>query len=198
MRSHKTTRSSGRGTPRPRRTEALGFPSPSRTPGGRFVLAKRSRWCSRSTGATFPGFNYEHCGGLGNADAVLDHSIGTVNPQADFENNGISGPLCGLLGGVRGGVIRGDGSAEPLPPMKFAVYLNQAVRFDRAGAYRVYVRSRHRLLGHQGDELLPPLISNILEFDIVERDQAWEAKTLEEAIGVAHRDLQSRQGTSRQ
>ena len=130
------------------------------------------------------GFNYEHCGGLGNADAVLDHSDGTVNPQVDFENNGIKGPNCGVLGGVRGGVIRSDGTAEPQPPMQFAVFLNQAVRFDRPGKYRVYVRSRHRFLGHQGDELLPPLISNILEFDILERDRAWAARTLEEVIGV--------------
>lgn len=130
------------------------------------------------------GFNYEHCGGLGVADAVLDHSDGTADPQADFANNGIQGPGCGLLSGVRGGVIRSDGKVEVPRPIQFAVYLNQAVRFDRPGKYRVYVRSRHRFLGHQSDELLPPLISNILEFDIVERDQAWEAKTLEDAIGV--------------
>ena len=83
------------------------------------------------------GFNYEHCGGLGNADAVLDHSDGTINPQADFENNGIIGPICGVLGGVRGGVVRSDGTAEPQPPMQFAVFLNQAVRFDRPGIPRL-------------------------------------------------------------
>ena len=138
---------------------------------------------------TFHGSNIrrstEHCGGLGIADAVLDHSDGTVNPQADFENNGIRGPTCGVRGGVRGGVFRSDGKAEPLPPITFAVYLNQAVRFDRPGAFRLYVRSGHRFLGGEGDHLLPALISNVLEFDVVERDRGWEAQTLEEAIQVS-------------
>ena len=127
-------------------------------------------------------FNYEHCQGLGSADAVLDHSDGTVDPQADFWNNGIFNPPCGVLSGVVGGVVGGDGKVEKRP-VEFPVYLNQAVRFDRPGKYRLYVRSRHRFRDKQGDAL-PPLISNILEFNIVERDQSWEARTFDEAIRI--------------
>ena len=128
-------------------------------------------------------FNYEHCHGLGMADAVLDHSDGTVDPQADFWNNGIMTPVCGLLSGVIGGIVGGDGKMEP-PRIEFPVYLNQAARFDRPGKYRLYVRSRHRFLGNRGDQLLPPLISNIVEFNIVERDQGWEASALDQAIRI--------------
>ena len=71
--------------------EALGFRFHSRRP------EVVSSWRNHRVGVhvpryDIPGFNYEHCGGLGNADAVLDHSDGTVNPQVDFENNGIRVP----------------------------------------------------------------------------------------------------------
>ena len=127
-------------------------------------------------------YNYEHDSGLGRADAVLDHSDGTADPRADFWNNGIIMLEGGIRSGVAGGIIGGE-PKEP-PTVEFVVYLNQALRFDRPGTYRVYVRSRHRGLGHTGDALLPPLISNILEFTIAERDQAWEARTFDEAIRV--------------
>src|SRR4029078_238812 len=108
------------------------------------------------------------------------HADGTTDPQADFWNNGIISLVCGLLSGVMGGTIGSDG----IRGMEFPVYLNKAVRFDRPGKYRLYVRSRHRFLGQQGDALLPPLISNILEFNIVDRDDACEGSTFEEAIRI--------------
>jgi hypothetical protein len=118
--------------------------------------------------------NYEHCRGLGGADAVFDHSDGVADPQADFWTNGIIKRDCGLLSGLMGGP----------GPIEFPVYLNQAARFDRPGKYRLYARSRHRFIGQRGGLLLPPLISNILEFNIVERDQVWEATAFDQAIRI--------------
>jgi hypothetical protein len=120
-------------------------------------------------------FNYEHCSGLGIADAVLDHDDGTTDPQADYWNNGISRPVCGVLSGVLGGIT----GVEPTP-YSFTVYLNQARRFESRGRYRVYVRSRH-LRTDDGVEPAP-LISNILSFEITRRDDRWEARTLAEAV----------------
>ena len=74
-------------------------------------------------------FSYEHCDDLGLADAVLDHSDGTTDPQADLWNNGIIIPVCGLVSGVVGGIAGSDRNLD-LKPIEFAVYLNQAVRFD--------------------------------------------------------------------
>jgi hypothetical protein len=127
-------------------------------------------------------FNWEHCSSLGVADAVLDHADGTVDPQADLWDNGLTSPVCGVLSGISGGggVRRPDGTVE-VSPWEFPVYLNQGVRFDRPGRYRFYVRSRHRLVS---DPSLPPLVSNVLELDIVDRDPKWEDRTLEEAVGV--------------
>ena len=124
-------------------------------------------------------FNYEHCSGLGIADAVLDHSDGTADPQEDLWNNGVLGMQCGVLSGVMGGLANGY---PPQPLIQFSVYLNQGVRFDRPGTYRFYVRSRH--IRSPRDNRLPPLISNILTLDIVERDDAWELSTLERARRV--------------
>jgi hypothetical protein len=107
---------------------------------------------------------------------------GVADPQTDFWTNGIITPLCDLLSGIRGG-IAGRGGVEP-PPIEFPVYLNQAVRFDHPGKDRLYARSRHRFLGHAGDASLPPLISNMLEFNIVERDPAWEANAFDQAIVI--------------
>jgi hypothetical protein len=127
--------------------------------------------------------NYEHCRGLGLAEAVLDHSDGTADPQADLWDDGIITPTCGILSGVRGATVRRDGTVEERP-IEFAVYLNQAVRFDRAGRYRLYVRSRHRDVLKRGGDVLPPLISTLLEFEITARDQEWEGRTLEGAVRI--------------
>jgi hypothetical protein len=124
-------------------------------------------------------FNYEHCPGLGIADAVLDHDDGTADPQADYWNNGISRPMCGVLSGVQGGYRAGT---EPPSSYSFTVYLNQAARFDRPGRYRLYVRSRHQFSRDHVEP--PPLISNVLSFEIGRRDDRWEARTLAEAIRV--------------
>jgi hypothetical protein len=127
--------------------------------------------------------NYEHCQGLGIADAVLDHVEGTADPQADYWNNGIVIRDCGLLSGIMGVVVGADGKAV-FRPIQFPVYLNQARRFDAPGRYRLYVRSRHRFLGQEGDLFLPPLISNIVEFEILPRDPAWEANALRQSVDV--------------
>jgi hypothetical protein len=124
-------------------------------------------------------FNYEHCHGMGIADAVLDHVDGTADPQADLWNNGITRLECGILSGVIGGVV----GSKDLPRIEFPVYLNQAVRFDHPGKYRFYVRSRHRFLRSPGDKA-PPLISNILELEILPRDRDWERTTIAKELDV--------------
>jgi hypothetical protein len=127
-----------------------------------------------------PG-NYEHCYGLGVADAVLDRTAGAVDPQADLWKNGAIEIPCGIFGGKMGGYISADG-VSTFPPVKFDVYLNQAVRFDRPGVYRFYIRSRHRIADDR--HYIPPLISNVLTLEIVPRDPAWEGRTLAEALAV--------------
>jgi hypothetical protein len=126
-------------------------------------------------------FNYEHCSGLGQADAVLDDPAGTTDPQLDLWANGIDVPVCGLLSGIIGGIV-GVAGQQPLPmrPIEFRVDLNQGIRFDQPGRFRLYVRSHHRFLGQAGP--IPKLISNILEFEILPRDTAWERRSLDDAL----------------
>jgi hypothetical protein len=149
-------------------------------------------------------WNYEHCKQLGLAEAVLDHSEGTADPQADLWNNGVIDwsyggydLQCSILSGVVGGVPAGARKGPP-PPIQFTVYLNQGVRFDRPGHYRFYVRSRHNIFERVGEARTvrqymeierrrPRMISNVLEIDILERDQAWEAQVLADALSLVDR-----------
>ncbi len=132
-------------------------------------------------------YNYDHCQGLGLADAVLDHSDGAADPQADLWNNGVVRLYCGTLSAVVGGVVRADGTMVPSPPIVFAVYLNQAVRFDRPGKYRFYVRSRHRIFERQNVGDGHALVSNVLELEIVDRDA--DAYFLRGLFGARERGL---------
>jgi len=124
-------------------------------------------------------FNYDHCRGLGLASAVFEHADGTADPQSDLWDNGVIRPMCDILSGIVGGVV-----GRPSPPIMFAVYLNQGVRFDRPGRYRFYVRSDHRIFDRKPGERRPPLVSNVLELEIIERDATWEARTFEQALGA--------------
>ena len=60
--------------------------------------------------------------------------------------------------------------------------LNDALRFDVPGHYRVFVRSRHII--HIGNSTGEPETSNILAFRILERDASWEAGVAERAAQV--------------
>jgi len=120
--------------------------------------------------------NYDHCGGLGLAEAIFDARAGVVvDPQRDLWNNGLRVPICGVLSGIRGGVVGADGRPHEPPPITFAVYLNQGARIDQPGTYRFYVTSHHAF----GRE---PLVSNILEFQIVKPDADWDRATFEDSL----------------
>jgi hypothetical protein len=140
------------------------------------------------------------------ADAVLDRSEGTGRPFEDFERSGlyISGGICcgvpaGLVGGAttRFGGIGFDASGvphflpdvvipppPPPPPVRMTFLLNEGVRFDAPGRYRLYMADRHDRAYAYGRPAPPPLISNIVELEITGRDQTWEAQTLRDAVSV--------------
>src|SRR5262249_29536137 len=122
--------------------------------------------------------DYSHCPGLGISDAVLDHADGTADPEDGLWNSGIMTPACGLLSGVIGSLTGRD---RPVRPIEFPIDLNRAVRFDRPGRYRVYIRSHHRFNAGYSLGGAPLLISNILTLDIGGPDPDWAARTLDAA-----------------
>jgi hypothetical protein len=64
--------------------------------------------------------------------------------------------------------------------------LNEYLRLDRPGKYRIYAVTRHILTDWSpaGDPYAggPPLASNILELEILPDDPAWSAETLQHAL----------------
>jgi hypothetical protein len=113
------------------------------------------------------------------ATPVLDRTAGTFDPQADLERALISvGP--GVCGCIEGGVPAGG--PRP-PPVHLRMMLTGSVRLHEPGHYRVYLSDHHDRQYHSLNDTPPPIISNILEFDIT-RDPAWEDATLDDAIRV--------------
>jgi hypothetical protein len=155
-------------------------------------------------------YNYEDASHLGWARAILDHSDGTAYPLADYDRSGA--PVGGILGGVRGCLVGPDHALDfygnPLPrapqtcpPVTFTVYLNQDVRFDKAGHYRFYVEDKHVSILQQsmGEPPLPALVSNVLEIEITSRDPVWEDQAATAAIALLDvpNDFRSREDAAR-
>jgi len=77
--------------------------------------------------------------------------------------------------------------------------LNEFLRFDRPGRYRIYAVTRHVVSdwspGRDPYAGGPPLASNILEVEILQDDPAWAAETLRpalEALTLAVKDRRAR------
>jgi len=151
------------------------------------------------------GEDPQHFDSLSQAGSIrvfADPTGGVVSPLTDFERAGIYEPR-GICCGVRGGVVGGDRIVgyrrdgtqtvpilAPLPPrpppITGTVVLNQIVRFDAIGHYRIYVADGHngeidRSMDRPGGA---PLVSNILDFEITARDAAWEDRAASDAIAV--------------
>ena len=138
------------------------------------------------------------------ADVVLDRTVGTARPLADYDRAYVSGGVCC---GAPGGVVHASPSFDrivfgadgvpyfvkdpppppppPPPPVTITVLLNEGVRFDAPGHYRLYLADRHdaeRIYPNAGRT--PPLISNIVELDITARDAEWEDRTAAGALAI--------------
>jgi hypothetical protein len=139
------------------------------------------------------------------ADAVLDRAEGTARPFADFERARLyipGGVCCGVPGGVVGSRFGGVGfdangvpfflpDVKPPPPPKpppatMTFLLNDGMRFDAPGRYRLYMSDRHEAerAAQSGTAAPPPLVSNVVEFEITARDEARDEETERQAIAI--------------
>src|SRR5258708_39264679 len=85
----------------------------------------------------------------------------------------------GIMGGLRGiGVLSGE-------PIFVALDLNEWVRFDRPGKYKVRVRSgRVNAIGGTPGAQAPEVVSNEIELIIVPPDKAWQRETLRKPVAA--------------
>ena len=123
----------------------------------------------------FDNASHDRSGRLGIDAFILDPQGGAADPLYDY----FHGRRSGFMGGIS--------SPGPLEEEKRVIRydLNEWLRFDRPGKYRLYVTSGRISLGGEGREVIPkPLavVSNIIEFEVLPRDESWEQEALREAV----------------
>src|SRR5262245_14752669 len=102
---------------------------------------------------------------------ILDHRKGVVDPLGDYLHPGSS------MGGIAGDSTLGR------KPEILVRDLNQWLRFDQPGKFRLYVTSpRIRKKGEKTSERYAEITSNIVEFEILPRDADWEKQEFQKII----------------
>ena len=118
---------------------------------------------------------YDRSGRLGIDTFHLDPEEGAGDPLQDYMSFGGPG------GGIRGMPILGE------KPSHVVLELNEWLRFDRPGKYRLYLTSarirRDRYSGEKGEwPIQLTATSDILEFEIIPTDQSWAEEELQKAM----------------
>ena len=106
----------------------------------------------------------------------LDHWEWTTDPLAGYYR---------VIGGYIGGGLSAEIELDSV--VDIPVVLNEWVRFDRAGPYRIHVESQRVV--YRGHRATPPLTvtSGEAEFEIVPADPRWAMRTLSEASAAIDR-----------
>jgi len=123
----------------------------------------------------FDNSSYDRSGRLEIDNFIVDDAAAT-DPLSDYYHNN----RFHSLGGLRGIVVL-------LSTPQLVTYdLNEWLRFEKPGRYRLYVIS-HRLTrgkpNHQGNTPVEP-VSNMVEFDIIPATREWEQTTLAGAAKI--------------
>lgn len=107
-------------------------------------------------------------------DVVEGRSGAYADPLEDFYSTGL---LIGAAGGLRRRSVL-DVDAESIP-----AYLNEWVRFDQPGRYRVYAKSFRVGYGDGDPAEKAPVVSGLLELEIVQPEAGWAAAQLTRPLG---------------
>jgi hypothetical protein len=120
---------------------------------------------------------HDRSGRLGIDAFILDPQAGAADPLYDY----FHGRRSGFMGGISSPGPMGKGGRV------IRYELNEWLRFERPGRYRLFVNSGRVSPGGGRRETLPrPLsvVSNVVEFDVLPRDEAWEEEALREAVSA--------------
>ena len=131
--------------------------------------------------------NYDRSGRMNSEEFRVDPSEGWSDPLADYFNSGL---FSFMGGGIRSVPELG------VEPQTIDLDLNEWVRFDRPGHYRLSVTSSRivegRTQGSFGTHL--KMTSNDVEFEIVPSDDAWAGQEVARAIAAV--DFGDHEGAS--
>lgn len=121
--------------------------------------------------------SYDRSGRLDIDTFVVDRKESVVDPLDDYFNSSLFGFI--------GGGLRGYPELTNKPEV-ITAELNEWMRFDKPGRYRLYVVS-HRVakMKVKGDPFGgtgQTTVSNVLDFEILPVDKKWSAQKLNEAV----------------
>lgn len=146
---------------------------------GEVITLELSFAASKPDTFTLDAATYDRSGRLHSDGFALDQRDGAVDPLADFFNSGLHDFM---MGGLRGIPDLTD------KPYLITVELNEWQRIDRPGHYRLYVVSTR--VGRKGgrgvflDNGSSPVVSNVIEFDVLPPDKKWARQKLNETISA--------------
>jgi len=118
---------------------------------------------------------YDHSGRLSIDQFRVDREQDAVDPLRDWFHDG--------RGSVGGGLHGFDDLGDPI---EVDADLNEWIRFDRPGRYRLYVVSS-RLVHRTTWRPVEAITSSIVEVEIVSADPAWAAQTVARATATLDR-----------
>jgi hypothetical protein len=126
---------------------------------------------------TFNAANYDRSGRLDIDSFVVNKPDDVTDPLIDYYRGG-------LFGFMGGGLFGSFLLAKE--PQLINYDLNEWIRFDKPGKYRLYVVSGRITKGkpfHSGATAVSA-VSNVIEFEIVPANPEWERKTLSDVRAV--------------
>ncbi len=149
---------------------------------GEVITLELSFAASKPQTFTLDAATYDRSGRLHSDGFVLDQRDAVVDPLADYFQSGLD---AFIMGGLRGIPDLTD------KPYLITAELNEWQRIDKPGHYRLYVVSnrvskkggRATFLDNGG----LPVVSNVIEFDILPADQKWAKQKLNETIAALSR-----------
>jgi hypothetical protein len=116
---------------------------------------------------------YDRSGRLESDKFVLDQPEAVVDPLYDYFNSNF---LAFIAGGIRG-----------IPeltekPEIINADLNEWMRFDKPGLYRLYVVSGRLGRKDVPPKPSPPVVSNVVEFEVLPLDEKWANEQFNQAV----------------
>ena len=120
---------------------------------------------------TVDGATYDRSGRLTIDEFTIDRIDDVTDPALDY---------FGSVGGYIGGGLRNIGVLGDKPYV-VKLELNEWFRFDKAGVYKLSVKSQRVTDESVSPHPVVPVESNTMAFEILPRDPAWEASELEAA-----------------
>lgn len=154
---------------------------------GEVITLELSFTSSKPHTFTIDGATYDRSGRLHSDGFAIYPRDGAVDPLKDYFFTGLHAYS---MGGLR---YFGDLSEKP---HVITAELNEWQRIDKPGRYRMYVvssrvgRKREPETGRNTDA--SPLVSNVIEFDVLPPDEKWSAQRLTETLPAISKTKQDR------